>query len=145
MNYLNLPLAIFHAPEVVGCDPTQRATWLWLYVFCAEQENGGVIQGCKSWKDRRWQQTCQVTLSEVLIISPLWTWTNADLCIWGYLLDAEKRARLMREGAVIGNLNRWANRLGVVLPNRPPNPQVLQVLQVLQVPLRGGGESPPFF
>ena len=45
MNWLNLRTETLHAPNYIGSDPTRRATWLSLMLWCAQQENGGIIAG----------------------------------------------------------------------------------------------------
>lgn len=45
MNWLNLRTEILHSPEFIGCHPTRRATWLSLSLWCASQENGGIVAG----------------------------------------------------------------------------------------------------
>ena len=54
MNWLNLRTETLHAPNYIGSDPTRRATWLSLMLWCAQQENGGIIAGSRQWPDRRW-------------------------------------------------------------------------------------------
>lgn len=71
MHWLNIETRTLHAPEYIGVDPSARATWLNLMLWCAEQENGGIIPDARSWTDRRWQQTCGVTAAEVAAASPL--------------------------------------------------------------------------
>lgn len=84
MNWLNIEMRVLRAPEYIGSEPIQRATWLQLLAYCAEQENSGVIRDCASWKNLRWQQTCGVTLQEVSESCDLWTWKNGNLLVWSY-------------------------------------------------------------
>ena len=65
MNWINIETTTLDSEEFVGSEPINRATWLCLFRFCAGQENGGVIVGCKSWADRKWQQLARVTQPEV--------------------------------------------------------------------------------
>ena len=44
MNWLNLELKTLRSTEYLGADPIQRATWINLLSFCADHENGGVIE-----------------------------------------------------------------------------------------------------
>jgi hypothetical protein len=104
MNWLNLQTSVIRSPEYVGCDPVQRATWLNLMIYCAEQENGGVIPDCASWKDRRWQQTCGVTKPEVDDQCDLWSFDGENLTIWAYPAEKQEEIQKMRErGARGGN------------------------------------------
>lgn len=109
MNWINIETKILRAPEFVGCEPQQRATWFNLLAYCVEQENGGVILQCNLWKDRRWQQTCGITIDEVLDACDLWSWKKDSLAIWGYPIDKENEVRLKREGGQRGGKARAKN------------------------------------
>jgi hypothetical protein len=65
MKWLNIYLPDLHSAPYIGSEPRERAAWLSVLGYCAEQENGGRIANCRGWKDRQWQQTCGVTLKEV--------------------------------------------------------------------------------
>ena len=52
MNWLNINLATLRSPAYLGSTPVERATWLQLLAYCADQENGGCIAGAAAWKDR---------------------------------------------------------------------------------------------
>ena len=97
MNWLNLETRMLRSPEFIGSEPQERATWLCLLAYCAEQENGGTIADCGTWKDRRWQQTCGITIDEVAEACELWTWKDNALTVWGYPTEKENEVRLMRE------------------------------------------------
>jgi hypothetical protein len=109
MNWLNLQTSVIRSPEYVGCDPVQRATWLNLMIYCAEQENGGVIPDCASWKDRRWQQTCGVTKPEVDDQCDLWSFDGENLTIWGYPAEKQEEIQKMRESGARGGKKRAEN------------------------------------
>ncbi len=109
MNWLNLPIATIRRPEYVGSDPVHRATWLNLMVWCAEQENGGIIAGCADWKCRRWQQTCGVTLAEVQDACDLWHIDAHGLTLWGYPSEKEKEVASKRSGGSKGGSARAEN------------------------------------
>ena len=94
MNWLNLETKMLHTPEFIGCEPAEQATWLKLMLYCANQENGGVVANSLEWKCRRWQQTCGVMRDEAHAECDLWSWTNSDLVLWGY--PAEKEDELQR-------------------------------------------------
>ena len=98
MHWLNLELKTLHSPEYIGSDPVQRATWLALLGYCAEQENGGTIRDCSGWKDRQWQQTCGVTLEEVKGDSALWRWEDGAVVVTFYPTSQETEVQAKREG-----------------------------------------------
>lgn len=102
MNWLNIETKTLRAPEYIGSDPVHRATWLNLLGYCAEQENGGVIECAKSWKDRQWMQTCGVTLDEVNAPSDLWSWHNESLNLWNYPVTKEEEVRSKRNAGKRG-------------------------------------------
>jgi hypothetical protein len=104
MIYLNLKTSTLRAPEYIGSEPTARATWLNLLCYSCEQENGGTIPGCASWKDRQWQQTAGVTLAEVREESPLWQWSGDDLAVSFYPADKEQEVRQRREAGRRGGM-----------------------------------------
>jgi hypothetical protein len=99
MNWINIETTTLDSEEFVGSEPINRATWLCLFRFCAGQENGGVIVGCKSWADRKWQQLARVTQSEVFAESALWDWVGDDLHLWSYPTDKESEVKQRRERA----------------------------------------------
>lgn len=99
MFWINISVPSLKRPEFIGSEPSARAAWLCLLAYCADQENGGLIVGCRAWKDRQWQQTCGVTLLEVDNAEPLLMWEGDDLRIWNYPCDKEKEVQERREVA----------------------------------------------
>ena len=102
MNWLNLPVAIARSPECIGAEPTERATWLFLLLYCCEQENQGSIKNCSEWKCRRWQQTCGVTLEEVRTESALWKWNGDDIEVKFYPVEKEAEVQAKRKAGAVG-------------------------------------------
>jgi hypothetical protein len=102
MNWLNIYTPVLRSPEFIGSEPVARATWLYVFAYCAEQENGGRIIGAKNWKDRQWQQTCGVTLSEVESSKPLLAWEGEDLVLHSYPNEKEAEVQAKREGGKKG-------------------------------------------
>jgi hypothetical protein len=113
MNWLNIETTTLDSEEFVGSEPTARATWLCLFRFCAGQENGGVIEACKGWSDRKWQQLARVTQAEVLAESALWKWEGENLRLWAYPTDKETEVKHRRNRA------RTNGRLGGRPTNKP--------------------------
>jgi hypothetical protein len=102
MLWLNLQTSIIRTPEYVGSDPVVRATWFNLLVYCAEQENDGVIQNCEAWKCRQWQQTCGVMLEEVQAESALWEWNDGSLIVNLYPSSKQSEVQNNREAGTQG-------------------------------------------
>lgn len=98
MNWLYIHTSKRTAPEFVGSEPIQRATWICLLLYCCEQENGGLIRDCAGWGDRRWMQTCAVTKAEVGASSDLWRREDSSIRVWGYPVQKEAEMKAKREG-----------------------------------------------
>ena len=97
MNWINIKTSDLRAPEFIGSDPTARGTWVAVLGYCYEQENGGLIVGCKTWKDRQWQQVCGVTREEIDGARSLMSWQDDDLKVWAYPSDLENEIKRKRE------------------------------------------------
>jgi hypothetical protein len=102
MNYLNIHTDILRGVEFIGAEPIERATWIALLGWCATQENSGVIKGCKSWKNRQWQQLAGVTEEEVKTISPLYGFEGNDLVVAYYPVESEAAVKAKREAGKLG-------------------------------------------
>jgi len=115
MRWLNIEISTLRSPAFVGAEPVERATWLSLLAYCADQENGGVIRRCREWKDRQWQQTCGITLLEAQLQAELWTWSGDDLRVEFYpeAKEAEIRAKRLA-GASGGKASGEARREAVL-------------------------------
>ena len=109
MNYLNLETKILHSPEFIGCEPVHQSTWLKLMLYCAYQENGGVVADCELWKCRQWQQTCGVTRDEVMSDCDLWAWQDGDVTVWGYPAEIQGKVVAKREAGSRGGKKRAEN------------------------------------
>jgi len=107
MEWLNIHGSTLRSPAFIGAEPIDRATWLCLLAFCANQENGGRIAGGRDWGDRRWQQVAGVTLKEVRRETELWTWENTDLVVAFYPLGKETEIRAKRLAGTNTATRRW--------------------------------------
>lgn len=127
MDWINIRTRMLRAPEYIGSTPTERATWLNVLCYCAEQENGGRIAGCSGWKDRQWQQTCGVTLREVRAASKLLVVEGDDVLVWAYPSEKEMLVAAKREAGRRGGQCRSEAKARAVAANgelggRPENP-----------------------
>lgn len=103
MDWLNLHIpTVLRSPEFIGAEPIDRSTSLMLLAFCAQLENGGTIQGCRTWKDRKWQQLAGVTLAEVNRDCELWTWEGENLVVRFYPTNKETEVKANRENGRTG-------------------------------------------
>lgn len=124
MDWLNLHTSTLDSPEVLGAEPVDRGTWLMLLRYCVGQENAGVIQNCRDWKDRRWQQTIRVTLEEIDRPSDLWKWHGNDIHVALYPLEKEAQVRNMRAlGRSKTQAKANAAKANGKLGGRPPKTQ----------------------
>lgn len=114
MDWLNIHRSTLAAEEFLGCDPIQRATWLCLLAYCADQENGGRIDGAEAWGDRKWQQVVRITRDEVHDNCPLWEWSDGCVIVWAYPVEKEEEVRRNRANGGKGG--------------RPPKPENNQVV-----------------
>ncbi len=99
MEFINIPTALFSSPEYIGAEPVQRATWISLLAWCCEQENGGVIEGCRSWGMRRWMQTCGVTDQEINVENELYHFDGDHLIVFGYPHEIQETLKVKRNTA----------------------------------------------
>lgn len=98
MDWLNLHIpTVLRSSEFIGSEPVDRSTHIMLLAFCAMAENGGVICGCRGWKDRKWQQLAAVTHAEVRRECDLWKWCGDDIHVMLYPVDKEREVRMKRE------------------------------------------------
>jgi hypothetical protein len=110
MEWLNIHSSTLDSPEMIGAEPVDRATWLFLARYCTGQENGGRIAACHDWGDRRWQQSVRVTLEEVRRESELWEWDGDDLCLRFYPIEKEAEIRAKRTAGKLTVAKRWAKQ-----------------------------------
>lgn len=92
-NFTNFP----RTSEYMGCEPVQRATWFNLINYCVDLENKGVILNCKSWTDRRWQQTLGVTEEEAKMECELYWFDGEDLHVFAYPDEEVENQKVLRE------------------------------------------------
>lgn len=102
MNWININTATLDSESFLGAEPSERATWLCLLRYCCGQENGGIIIGARSWKDRKWQQLVRVTIKEVLSSCDLWTWDGDNLTVSFYPTDKETEVQTNRANGAKG-------------------------------------------
>ena len=117
MNWININILTLDSPEFVGSDPVDRATWLCLLRYCCGRENGGVIEDCGDWSDRKWQQLVRVTKGEVERSCALWTYDGERVTVWAYPDAKEAEVKVRRDLAITNG------RKG----GRPKNPPITDV------------------
>lgn len=112
MNWLNIEIKTLISNEFLGSEPVDRATWICLLRYCAQQENGGKVKGCKEWKDRQWMQLAGITREEVTRKTMLWKWDADTVTVWEYPICKEKEIKAKRKaGRITGKKNASSSEL----------------------------------
>lgn len=130
MEYINIKLETVGDFRYIGSKPVLRATWLNLLVYCAKQENSGIIVNCHTWGNDTWAQIAGLRRSEVHTPSQLWSWEGDNLHVWGYPIQNQERVKTLRTtgrlgGKASGESRRStkpeANASPSALPNASPD------------------------
>jgi hypothetical protein len=96
------------APEYISCNSIGRGVWINLLLWCAEQENSGIIPGAASWSDEAWGML-GVVKENLRYASSLLGFTATDVYVWGYPRDQEDVIKAKRAGGKKGGLARVNN------------------------------------
>lgn len=115
MDFFPISTPEVTSPAWLRLDPAARGHWLSLVGFCAAQENGGVIEACRSWDGRDWDRACglgDLTTLLGLVGAGLVEWQGDDLVVAGYPRAAEEAVQKKRAGGRIGGQRRAANASG---------------------------------
>jgi hypothetical protein len=107
MQYLNLDCRLLDSVEYLACEPCERGTWLNLMRYCAGQENGGVIRGCREWKSRQWEQVVRITKDEAEKETALWHWEGVNMVVFGYPIEQQESTIRLRERGREAIKKRW--------------------------------------
>ncbi len=117
MNYLSLPIRDLRSEEYLGSEPVDRATWLNLQTYCALLENGGRIEDCKNWGDRKWMQLVGCTKDEALRACKLWSWQGGTLILWAYQVGEEEKVQVKRSAGRSGGKSTSAAKVAAAKRN----------------------------
>jgi hypothetical protein len=96
MNWINIHTETLRGEEFIGAEPLERATWLNLLGWSCAQENDGIIEDCKSWGNRKWQQLCGVTKEEVDLNSELYHFDGDNLVVNFYPIEQQAAVKAKR-------------------------------------------------
>lgn len=102
MNYLSLYTPDFDRSEIKSSSAEELATWLSLSVYCASQENGGVITDMAEWGTRMWQNLCYLPSNEVMRPHRLWDWDGKNLTVWNYNKSQEEKEIQRKRASIEG-------------------------------------------
>ena len=132
MNYLNLSTQMMGEDIAARADSIEVGIWVRLTLYSIDQENGGVIAGCRQWRELEWIKVCRVTAQEVSMSSGLWSWQGDDLHLWNYPADKQAVVKQRRESGKRGGSARTeakkeAAKINGAKSNGPkPNPSRTQ-------------------
>lgn len=96
MIYASVETSFTRMPQFVDAEPMQQATWLVLLLRSCEQENSGVIAGCRDWSERMWLLNYGVSRDAVMQECGLWCFEGNNLHLYGYPLEMEKEQQEKR-------------------------------------------------
>ena len=117
MNYLNISTQMMGESTPAGVETLEIGTWLRLTLYSIDQENGGVIVGCKGWSDNKWRVVCRVTADQVGQVAELWHFVNDDLHLWRYPMDSEEKVANKRKAGKRGGQARSEAKAAAVRAN----------------------------
>lgn len=97
-------------PEYIATNATGRGVWLQLLLWCAEQENGGIILDAANWSEEAWGML-GVSKNLLAHASRLVAFTSRDMVLRGYPIQQEELvARRRRAACANGNKSKGRPR-----------------------------------
>jgi hypothetical protein len=109
MRYFITERVDVDGPEFSESGFEQIGAWVYLMSYCAAQENGGRVEGAKGRKDAFFDRSLKVSRTILEQESQLWTWTEEDLLVHFYSLEAEQSYQKKRESGQRGGKKRAEN------------------------------------
>jgi len=76
MHWLNIEIIRTQGPEYTSAEPAQQLAWFHLLLYCAQQENGGIIREAATFTDRQWMRLIDVEGATLRGECLLWTWAQ---------------------------------------------------------------------
>lgn len=140
MNWINIETKTLRSSEFIGAEPVERATWLCLLNYCCEQENGGVIEDCADWSDRKWQQICGITKAEAELEGELYAMLEGELKVSFYPASKEAEVQAKRKGGAKGGKASGRARGKTEKPNKQA-PSEAELEGVLEAELERKGKE----
>jgi hypothetical protein len=90
VNWLKLEVKVLKSPAVLGSPHVHVSLWVQLQAYCAQVENGGVLEGAREWTEHMWLATIGPNFEVVRDqASALWLWRGYDLVVFGYAVQSE--------------------------------------------------------
>lgn len=111
MHWLNIEIIRTQGPEYTSAEPAQQLAWFHLLLYCAQQENGGIIREAATFTDRQWMRLIDVEGATLRTQCSLWTWReDGSLIVWEYPAKQEQVVQAKREGGRRGGDAKAQNR-----------------------------------
>lgn len=111
MHWLNIEIIRTQGPEYTSAEPAQQLAWFHLLLYCAQQENGGIIREASTFTDRQWMRLIDVEGATLRGECLLWTWAqDGSLIVWEYPAKQEQVVQAKREGGRRGGDAKAQNR-----------------------------------
>lgn len=111
MHWLNIEIIRTQGPEYTSAEPAQQLAWFHLLLYCAQQENGGIIREASTFTDRQWMRLIDVEGATLRTECLLWTWAqDGSLIVWEYPAKQEQVVQAKREGGRRGGDAKAQNR-----------------------------------
>lgn len=107
MEWLNLQISLLGGDQFRIADEKTRGVWVSLMVYCAHQENDGIIDHCKKWTAQEWQRVCGIRKKMIEKDSSLWSWLDNDLIVQLYPTEKQKQVQALRLQARTAAMKRW--------------------------------------
>jgi hypothetical protein len=109
MRYFITERVDVDGPEFSESGFEQIGAWVYLMSYCAAQENGGRVEGAKGRRDAFFDRSLKVSRTILEQESQLWTWTEEDLLVHFYSLEAEQNYQKKRESGQRGGKKKAEN------------------------------------
>ena len=109
MRYFITERVSIEGPEFSESSFEQIGAWVYVMSYCAFRENGGRIAGAKGRKDAFFDRSLNVSRTILEQESQLWAWTEEDLLVHFYSLEAEQSYQKKRESGQRGGKKRAEN------------------------------------
>lgn len=122
MHWLNIEIIRTQGPEYTSAEPAQQLAWFHLLLYCAQQENGGIIREAATFTDRQWMRLIDVEGATLRTECLLWAWAqDGSLIVWEYPAKQEQVVQAKREGGRRGGDAKAQNRsTASSTPSRTP-------------------------
>jgi hypothetical protein len=118
MIYLSLSTALMRNNLFTRATSAQVGVWYRLCCYCAEQENGGIIGGCRDWDAIMWARAIGIAPEEVAGDCTLWKWSAVNaLIVHEYPMELERKVQQNRQSGKIGGNRRSETKASAVREN----------------------------